>query len=305
VIIHQSMLAAWARCPAAAGYQNAGLPRRVTSAMAYGTVMHHALLTLETRRAAGDDDPAALAAAIEAFTFYWSPLNIAAIGEPVSPDGWLPRQSWADLALRGPEALTRYVHDAAGSRRTLLAAEYPFVVPLAGTFDAATGLPHQLAGTVDRLALETWRGQPILVIGDYKTGAKPSYLRAHQQFTAYALASTCREFWTGTDGGEDGFGSVDGGELYERFRPLARRGSWIDVSRGTEDDAGWRGQADYARFLVAVTQITESIAADIHPLNLIGDVCVTCEYTSVCAGVGVPGDDVGRPEPRRTTRTRT
>jgi hypothetical protein len=300
VIIRQSLLASWARCPAAAGFERGGFPRRITSALAYGTVMHHALLVFERLLAEGRPAADALVEATEAFTFYWSPANIHAIGEPVSPDGWLPRQSYADLRLRGIETLTKYAAGMHGRPRTLLACEYRFQVPVDGTWDDVAGEPHILFGTLDRLQLERHHGRPVLAIADYKTGAQPAYLRQHLQFTAYAYASTRREFWTGWRG-EEGFGPDHGADMYERFAPFARRGTWINLSKFTEADAGWRGEADYARLRIAISQVAASIAADIFPLNLVGEVCTHCSYTAVCGGTGLPDDDAGRPLAGRIT----
>jgi hypothetical protein len=294
VIIRQSLLASWARCPAAAGFERAGFPRRITSAIAYGTVMHHALLVFE--RLLAEDRPAAeaLAEATEAFSYYWSPANIHGVGEPVSPDGWLPRHSYADLRTRGIETLNQYAAGMRGRPRTLLACEYRFRVPVDGTWDDAAGEPHVLFGTLDRLQLETHQGRPVVAVGDYKTGVQPSYLRHHLQFTAYCYATTRPEFWTGWRG-EEGFGAEYGATMYKRFAPHARRGTWINLQRFTEADAGFRGDADYARLRTAISQVAASIAADIYPLNLVGEVCQTCSYTAVCGGTGLPDDDSGRP----------
>jgi hypothetical protein len=162
-----------------------------------------------------------------------------------------------------------------------------------GTWDYDLNEPHILAGTLDKLTLRRYKAKPYLSIEDFKTGKDSPYLRQNLQFTAYCLATTQLEFWTGWRG-EDGFGER-GAEMHQRFSAYARRGTWINLRTVKFMDAGWRGPDDYARFALAVEQLIASWKADIYPLSLSGETCTFCEYRDVCAGVGVPASNHGAP----------
>lgn len=150
---HQSDLASWARCAAQVGYRRAGLPSKTNSAAAFGSVMHHALETLERELHEGTPFEIALRKGLEISTFYWHPLNIEAICEPVPPDGWLPQQGYSELGSRGIDTIKKYADLIRYDQGELLATEYPFIVPLPGTWDEELGEPHWLAGAIDRLAV--------------------------------------------------------------------------------------------------------------------------------------------------------
>lgn len=291
--VHQSDISAWVRCPTAFSYTRAGHPRRQNSATAFGSVMHHTFEVFERlRHTDGADIAGATLASVETFLHYWHPHNIHAICQPV--DLWLPRQGYTELRARGVEAIKAYAQRAASDDSQLMATEYSFIVPIAGTHDEDTGGPHLLAGTIDRLAIRHYQAKPYVAIDDYKSGKEQQYLRQNLQFTAYAYASTRREFWTGWQG-EDGFGKTQGMKLHDQTRDWARRGTWISLKSHKPLDAGWRGPADYARFALAVEQIVASMKADIYPLSLSGETCQFCDYGPICAGVGVPDKDHGRP----------
>lgn len=290
--IHQSDISAWIRCPTAFMYGQQGLPRRQLSATAWGSVVHHALETFErVRHTEGMTHQDATSAAISTFEHYWHPLNISAICEPVQE--WLPRQDYSTLRALGIDNIRAYCVSMQLDDSSLLATEIGFQVPIPGTHDEDTGQPHILAGTIDRLALRRYRGKPYLSVEDYKTGKEYKYLRQNLQFTAYCMATTQKEFWTGWNG-EDGFGA-DGPMLFERFHRYARRGMWINMRRVAPQDAGWRGPQDYNRFSLAVEQIVASIKADIYPLSLSGETCQFCDYAPICAGSGVPDAKHGQP----------
>lgn len=292
-VIHQSDISAWIRCPTAFLYNKQGQPRRQLSATAYGSVIHHALEVFERlRHDEASNYDTAVAAAVETFTFYWHPQNISAICEPV--DLWLPRQGYSELRARGIENITKYAKLVKNDDHELLATEYGFQVPIAGTWDDETQEPHVLAGTIDRLAVRYYTAKPVVCVDDYKSGKDSPYLRQNLQFTAYCYATTCPQFWTGWRG-EDGFGALRGTELFHRFATYARRGTWINMRKVAFQDAGWRGPDDYTRFALAVEQIVASMRADIYPLSLSGENCTFCDYRDICAGTGVPAADHGRP----------
>jgi ATP-dependent helicase/DNAse subunit B len=295
LIVHQSDLSSWVRCPSAFMYSRQGQPGKQLSATAYGSVMHHALECFERLHRGGSGSNSeftdAVDAAVETFTHYWHPTNIDTICQPV--DTWLPRQGYAELRSRGINAIRTWAALTRYDDQVLLATEYSFQVPIDGTWDEDTGEPHILAGTIDRLAVRKEKRRPYLAVDDFKTGVQKKYLRHNVQFTAYCYATTKPEFWSGWRG-EDGFGE-QGAALYERFKPYARRGTWIDMKKVQPVNAGWRGPEDYRRFALAVEQITASMAADIYPLNLSGETCEYCEFKSICTGTGVPENDHGAP----------
>lgn len=294
MIFHQSMLAAAGRCLAQFGYERAGRPRQQTSAVAYGSVMHYALLVFEHARATGTPLSEALQQALNTFVTYWNPLHIEAICDPVSPDGWMPRQSYGELRQRGIEALRKYADLIRFDDHELLGLEYPFIVPIDGTWDDELGEPHMLAGSIDRLAIRHYSRKPAVEIADYKTGKEYVSLRWNIQFTAYAYATTKREFWTGYRD-EEGFGDERGEIMYQRCKEMGRRGTWINMRLFKMVDAGWRGPQDYDRFVLAVTQLAMAIEADIYPLTITGETCRFCEYRGICGGIGIAAEDHGKP----------
>lgn len=297
-IIHQSMITSWSRCPAAFGYEQAGAPQRQSSALAYGSVIHFALLEVfeRVRHLDGVSIDDAVQQAIDSFEFYWNPLNIEAICAPV--DHWLPGQTRTDLLMRGEGDIRWYAEQVATRQATLsetvLATEYSFQVPIEGTFDEETGQPHILVGTIDRLGTVFERKICVLEVGDVKSGKDYTGLRQNLQFSAYSYATTRPEFWYGWNG-EDGFGDM-ADDLYARLGNLdtvPRRGRWISTKSRKWMDAGWRGPHDFRRFALAVEQIIASQKADIYPLNISGETCTYCQFRDSCAGVGVPDDDHG------------
>jgi ATP-dependent helicase/DNAse subunit B len=292
VIVHQSTITSWTRCPQAVLLENQGHRQIQTSALSFGTVMHYALEVFERQWRTGATTWAgARREAIETFRHYWHPLHIEAVCAPV--ELWLPRQSYAGLARIGVEGLAWYAEWAKDQDEELLATEFGFSVPIEGTWDYELDAPHILNGTVDRLSAKRIKGFPILDVGDYKTGKTYTYLRQNVQFSAYGYASTRREFWCGWNG-EDGFGER-GEEMYQRFRTAARHGTWFSLKTQKVMDAGWRGPDDYTRFALAVEQVVASMRADIYPLSMAGENCSYCPYRQVCAGVGIPGAEHGAP----------
>jgi ATP-dependent helicase/DNAse subunit B len=292
VIIHQSDLSTWARCPQALFLQRSGNPGIQTSALSFGTVMHYALEVFEREFRTGDGWAAARRTAIDTFTHYWHPANIEAICPKV--EVWLRGQTWGGLNKIGQEALAWYADWAKEQDETLLATEYGFQVPIEGTWDYDIDAPHILAGSVDRLSYAFIKRQLTLSVDDYKSGKDYVDLRQNVQFTAYLYASTRKEFWAGWNG-EDGFGAAKGLELHRQFASAYRRGRWIGLKKHKVMDAGYRGPDDYDRFALAVDQVAASMKANIYPLHLSGENCTYCNFREICAGVGVPTADHGAP----------
>jgi hypothetical protein len=276
------------------GLKRAGVPSTTNSASAYGSVIHHAVQILEREFYTGTPKPEALQKAIETFLYYWLPANISAICESVPADGWLPRQSYGELRNKGVDTLRKYADLLKFNDQELLGTEVSFIVPIPGTWDDELGEPHELAGSIDRLAVRYYRRALTLAIDDYKSGVPYVYLRQNLQGTAYCLATTRHEFWVGWKG-EDGFGQERGEQLYERFLDVGRRFTWINLRSIKFEDGGWRGPDDYRRFALAVEQYARLIQADIFPLAISGSVCRWCDMRRVCGGTGIPDDEHGKP----------
>jgi hypothetical protein len=276
VIIHQSDLKSYHRCGEQHRRQRNGEDGLQLSATAYGSVMHHALHVLERERD--------LDLALNTFTHFWHPLNIHEVCRPV--DEWIKRHSYDGLRKQGIECIRRYwdlkqYEDA----EELLALEIPLAVNLEGTWDPDTGREHQLLGTIDRLAVRRYYSKPFLCVDDWKSGAQPNYLPFNIQFTAYAYATTKREFWVGNpEYSTEGFGEQRGDALWKRFAKAPRRGYWINIAGTTPKwvNAGERVHRDYLRFLHAVETYAAAVKGGIFPLNIDGSTCAFCPFQSTC-----------------------
>lgn len=156
--IHQSDLQSWNRCPQEFFLTRRGSRTDQTSASAYGTVIHHALHVLERTR---DLDKA-----LQTFLYFWHPLNIDQLTDPIPLDGWLPRQSYSSLRTRGIRTLRAYADMIGVDDHELLALELPFAVPLRDANGRST--EFWLCGTIDRLAVRWYRGVMTLCIDDWK-----------------------------------------------------------------------------------------------------------------------------------------
>ncbi len=275
MLIHQSALKSWHRCGEQHRRQLEGAEGQQLSRTAYGSVIHHALHTLERHRD--------LQLAIDTFTWYWHPLRIDAICRPV--DVWIGRDSQSNLLQKGVETLKRYWDlKRFDDEEEVLALEIPFVVPIHGTHDPETGEPHHLGGTVDRLAIRRYSGRPHVCVDDWKSGKKQAYLRHNVQGTAYAYATMCHEFWTGSERFlTEGFGVERGKQLFDRHRQLPRKFYWINVAGGPDwATGGVRTERDYARFRHAVQQYVAARQHHIFPLNISGDTCQYCPFVDDC-----------------------
>lgn len=187
MLIHQSDLSALSRCAAQAGYRLKGMRSDTNSAAAYGSVMHSALHVLEQKRAEGVAFEDCVNLALEHFLWYWSPLHIESICDPVPADGWLPRQGYSELRARGVDAIRKYADLIRYDDHELLAIEYGFIVPIEGTWDDDLGRPHDLGGSVDRLAIRHYSRKAAIAVDDWKTGKEQARLRHNLQFTAYTV----------------------------------------------------------------------------------------------------------------------
>lgn len=272
--IHQSDLKSYARCGEQHRRQLNGERGQQLSRTAYGSVMHHALHTLERTRD--------LQLALSTFEHYWHPLNIEAICEPV--DIWIARDSYNSMLRQGLETIKRYWDLKQYDDEEVLALEIPFAVPLRGTQDVETGEPHVLLGTIDRLSLRHYQRKLHVCIDDWKSGKKATYLQHNIQFTAYAYATTQLLFWTGwPEYMTEGFGDVRGHELYARLDRHPRRGWWIEVAGSPKwSDAGLRTDRDYRRLFHSVDHYVRARQNNIFPLNIDGSTCMFCPFRDDC-----------------------
>ena len=167
MIIHQSDLSSWTRCPQAMFLQRQGRPSIQTSALSFGTVMHYAIECFEREWRTGNSSWAdAKTIAIETFRHYWHPMHIDAVSKPV--ELWLPHQSYAGLARIGAEGIAWYAECFKDFDEELLATEFGFSVPIDGTWDYDLGEPHLLNGTLDRLSARYIKRHLVLDVGDLK-----------------------------------------------------------------------------------------------------------------------------------------
>lgn len=323
-IISASQLSSWARCQMQKFYEDRArrdpqAPQGESlSITAYGSVMHAAMHAMERALNEGRED--ALALGLRTFEYYWQHENLEQLGLKITV--WLPRQTWDGLLERGRRALRDTYDLLRKDDGHLLALEYGFAVPL-----EVNGRLHTLHGYVDRLAIKKHQRKPYISVDDYKAGKKPTYLRHHQQFTAYALATTIPEFWTGwpdaglsgehyEHGGLEHFDADLIGRIEQSFSswgyrlhsgsgthgetdlhlPLAsRRGRWINVNEVGFSDAGWRTARDFARFELAIDAYVRAREAGIYSLNISGDTCNFCAFRQICGGTGLPDEDEGAP----------
>lgn len=168
MILHQSDLSALARCAAAYGYRRAGVPDTTNSAAVFGTVVHDVLHWLERERSLGRPFEDCVQGATARFLYYWNPMNIEALTDPVPADGWLPRQGYSELRARGVSTIASYADLIRYDDHQLLAIEFGFMVPIEGTWDDELGEPHMLGGSVDRLAIRHYKRIQYLACDDWK-----------------------------------------------------------------------------------------------------------------------------------------
>lgn len=290
--IRQSDLAAFGRCAQQKFlYDQAkqGLvPRPANlSRTVFGTSMHHVVQVMETMHVNGQAD--VLATAKSTFAHYWDPENLpelAAHGHPELVHGideWLARDTYGAMRAKGLQALEDYYELLVKDDGLLLALEVTFRVPI----DLDELGWHYMTGTLDRLALRRAVNKPYVSVEDFKTGKTPTYLRYNLQFSVYCWATTQQEFWTAWD---------DGDERWQTYARLARRGRWIDLRENKIKDAGWRGDADYARMKVAAKEYVRANQFQVFPLTVTGDACLYCPFKNgICGGVAVPDENEGRP----------
>lgn len=258
--MRQSLLKLWQICPLQYRYSEVdGLPREQSSALTFGSLVHHAVLLLETT---GD-----LEATVQWFKGAWA--DPAAVAAEYEITEWIKGTSYAKYARDGEAILRDWWSIIRWESDTVLAREYSFRVPIG---------EHHLVGTIDKLALRHMpkRRRQVVLVSDYKTNRRlPTYeyLGDDLQFTAYCYATTQPGFWTGIENGE---------ALYEQTRDWPRYGEWVALKGPKRMDAGERTSIHYNRLEYAVNMIAESVALRIFPPNISGASCRYCSFRSRC-----------------------
>jgi hypothetical protein len=286
LIIRQSDLSSWSRCPQQKHLTNEQRAGRLSQApeqlspTAFGSVVHHAVRVLEEWHHFGRPDP--LGHAKATFEYYWDQSNIHVICPPVTI--WTPRETWAGLLRKGLAIIETYWEHLQRDTGKLLGLEVEFNLPY-----VLDDEEHTIHGTMDRLSLRR-AGRAYLNIEDFKTGQEYIGLRWNVQFTVYSWATTQAAFW-------DAWGD-ESTSLNARFNgmpALPRRGTWISLRGGVKrHDAGYRAELDYRRMDVALREYVRSNRAGIFPLILTGSVCRFCQFREgICGGVPVPEEDYG------------
>lgn len=261
MLIRQSQIKNFMDCPLKIKFEREGQNREQSSALTWGTLIHEAVLRLES---SGD-----LEATLLWFKEVWS--DPTSLDASLKIDYMMPRTSWKKYLDEGLEIIEKWWHLYRWDSDTIIAREYEFTVPVVGT-------DHELTGTIDRLALR-YVGrldEYVVLIQDYKTNRKIptyNYLQHDLQFTSYAYASTRPEFWTGIENGED---------LFQLYADRERHGEWIHLRGPKRMDAGERTNLHYARLRYAINAIAESIAMGIYVPNISGESCAYCDFRTAC-----------------------
>ena len=267
MIIRQSDIKTWARCPLAYAWQNVyGLPRLQGGSATFGTIIHDCTLWMETHRDAnGIPD---LRGAIDRFNYYWrtpSKLDITLV-----PDYYENGRSWVKFSEQGPVMLKNWWSIIQWDSNLVLAREHTFDVPI--------GDGHMLHGTVDKLEVRYHAPANgyVVMISDYKTNAKVptyGYLEEDIQFSAYGYASLQPEFWANIPNGE---------QLFQDYADLPRWGEWVSLVQPRRMDAGVRTQRHFNRLTMAINALADSVAMRIFVPNISGETCRYCEFREQC-----------------------
>lgn len=269
--LRQSTLKLWQRCPLQVRWAHIeGLPIEQSGSLVFGSILHDCVLHLETTHD--------VEGTVDRFRAFWRQpalLDPPPGSPPYRVDYYVRGTNWKKFAEKGEDVIRRWWNVIQWDTDLVLGREYGFSVPI--------GDGHVLDGTIDKLVVRyhAATGAWIVLISDYKTQAKTptyDYLEEDLQFTAYAYASLCREFWEPMFPGDPAAGLA----LWEKYRDLARHGEWVQLVTARRMDAGIREQRHYNRLTMAVNAIAESIALRVFPPNISGASCRYCEWRSQC-----------------------
>lgn len=274
--VRQSDLKMWAKCPLLYKFHYLdGLQREQSGSLTYGSVIHHCVEFLEKT---GDLD-----AAIALFERLWAQPTL--LDPTYQPQYYVRGTSWKKFFETGPKVLRDWHSIFSWDSSLVLAHEYSFEVPIGQN-------GHTLHGTVDKIEISfkatayEGRGGPVVKVVDFKTDKKQptyDYLAEDLQFSAYAYATTQREFWA----------NLGGDDAWRRYLGYERHGEWIQLSGPKRMDAGIREQRHFNRIAMAVDALADSVAMRIFVPTISGETCRYCEFRKPC---GLPElDDDGNP----------
>lgn len=262
MIVRQSDLKTWARCPLQWRYQNIDLiPREQSASLSYGSIIHQAVLDLETSRD--------LTSAIAWFLQAWD--DPGAVDPEYKIDYYVRGTNWKKYQEQGVKTLKDWWALIQWDADTVLGREFSFDVPIGKN-------GNRLAGTIDKLVIR-YRGdidRHVILVSDYKTNSKvPTYqwLEDDLQFTAYCYATTRPEFWASLPNGP---------ALFQQYADSPRYGEWVSLMANKRMDAGTRDLAQYNRLAYAVDAMADSVAMRIFVPNISGETCRYCDFRAQC-----------------------
>lgn len=256
--VRQSDLSSYMRCPKQYWFDREGIyPREQSSALSFGTAIHEAVLEMEVARD--------LQVGLNHFNKIWNDLE----GHDLAYDYLLPRNSHEGYRNMATQILEDWWQIIQWDQDVVIGREHYFEVPFGKR-------GHTLTGTVDKVTLRMVGSSQVVLISDYKTGAKAptrDYLRQNVQFTVYSYASTQPEFWRTIPGGL---------EIMENVKDHPRVGEWVHLRGPRRIDAGPRIQRDYNRLEMAVDALEDATTLGVFMPNLAGDVCEYCPFRVPC-----------------------
>lgn len=268
--IRQSDLKTWQKCPLIYRFQNIdGLTREQSGSLTWGSIMHHVIQWMEEHKDALGEQ--ALEQAITLFQELW--IQPTLLDPTYQPQYYVRGTNWKKFMEEGPKILRDWWSIFSWDTGVVLGREVYFEVPI--------GNGHTLVGTADKVEIsfkaQAYGGQggQVVKIVDFKTDKKTptyDYLAEDLQFSAYAYASTQREFWT----------SLGGDDAWRRFMGYERHGEWIQLRGPKRMDAGIRTQRHYNRIEMAVNAIADSVGMRIFVPTISGETCRYCEFRKPC-----------------------
>lgn len=261
MIIRQSTLKTFDKCALMYRWQHVdGVPRQQSASLTYGSLIHEAVLMLETTRD--------LVSTVAWFVSAWT--DPESINPEYKLDYFVRGTNWKKYMEQGQTTLRNWWSLIQWDSDVVLGREYGFQVPI--------GDGHELQGTIDKVVLR-YRpkiNKTVILISDYKTNTKvPTYewLEDDLQFTAYAYASHQPMFWDNMP---------NGAALFQQYKDAPRFGEWVSLSANKRMDAGERTQQQFNRLEYLCNQFAMSVAMRIFVPTLTGETCRWCDFRDNC-----------------------
>lgn len=261
IILHQSDIKTWQKCPLAWKFQNLDhLPREQSGSLTFGSILHDCVAYLETTQD--------LPGAVERFREFW--IQPTLLDPTYKIDYYVRGTNWKKYLDEGPKILSDWWALVQWDSGVTLAREYEFDVPI--------GDGHRLHGTIDKLEIRFLPAinRRVVLIVDLKTNNKRptyDYLAEDLQFSAYCLATTQHEFWTELPNGE---------QIFQETRDFPRYGEWVQLKGPIRLDAGERTERHYNRLAMSVNAICQSVEQRIFVPTISGESCRWCEFRNLC-----------------------